>query len=102
MHVITDRFDKRIRLTRERWEYIVHKHPILKNLRTEFEDTIKEPELVKGSTYDPEVLLYYKYFKKLLGGKYIVAVVKIDGDNFVVTGYVAHRIKRGDEVWKKS
>ncbi len=74
----------------------------MKNLRTEFENTIKEPEIVKRSAYDPEVVLYYLYFKELLGGKYIVAVVKIDDDNFVVSGYVAHKIKRGDVIWKKS
>jgi hypothetical protein len=102
MRILTDRFGKKIRLTTERWRYIVHKRPILENMRTEFEVTIKDPELIKRSVYDPEVVLYYRYFKELLGGKYVVAVIKMNDDDFVVTGYVTHRIKRGDVVWKKS
>lgn len=103
MDVIYDRFGRKIRLTDERWSYIVHKHPVLLELRTEFENTIKEPELVTSSVYDPEVLLYYRYFKELLKGKYVVAVVKINKeDNFVVTGYVTDRIKKGNVIWKKS
>jgi len=103
MDVISDRFGRRIRLTGERWNYIAHKHPILLELRTEFENTIKEPELVASSVYDPDVLLCYRYFKELLKGKYIVAVVRISKeDNFVVTGYVTDRIKKGNVIWKKS
>jgi hypothetical protein len=102
MVIITDRFDRKIRLTDERWNYIIHKRPIMKELRTEFEDTIKGPELVKSSVYDSEVVLYYRYFKELFDGKYIVATVKIDDDNFVVTGYITDRIKKGDVIWKKS
>lgn len=101
MVIITDRFKRKIRLTDERWNYIIHKRPIMKELRTEFEDTIKGPELVKSSVYDSEVVLYYRYFKELFNGKYIVAAVKIDDDNFVVTGYVTDRIKKGDVIWKK-
>jgi hypothetical protein len=101
MRIIPDRFGRKIRLTDERWNYIVHKRPIMEGLRTEFEYTIKGPELVKSSVYDSEVVLYYRYFKELFNGKYIVAVVKIGGDNFVVTGYVTGRVKKGDVVWKK-
>jgi len=102
MEMITDIFGRKIRLTDERWEYIVNKRPILRNLRTECEITISEPELIKRSTYDPEVVLCYRYFKELMGGKYIVGVVRIDYDSFVVTGYITDRIKRGEVIWRKS
>lgn len=50
-----------------------------------------------------EVLLYYRYFKELLNGKYVVAVAKISKDgNFVITGYVTDRIKKGTILWEKS
>ncbi len=102
MTAVTDKFGREIRLTDERWRHIVHKHPVLKNLRIEFENTISDPEIIKRSIYDSEVLLYYSYFKEISGGKYIAAVIKINDDNFVVTGYVTNRVKEGEIIWKKS
>lgn len=52
MDIISDGFGRRIGLTDERWDYIVHKHPILNGLRTEFENTMKEPEFVTSSMHD--------------------------------------------------
>ncbi len=101
MSTVADRFGRKIRLTDERWNYIISKRPIMKSLKTEFKGALLEPELVKSSIYDTEVLLYYRYFKELLYGKYVVAVIKVNHDNFVVTGYVTDRIKKGDIIWKK-
>jgi hypothetical protein len=77
---IVDRFNREIRFTRERWE---------------------EPELIKTSVYDPEVVLYYKHFKNILGGKYMVTVIKMNTDRFVLTGYISDRIKEGEVIWRK-
>jgi hypothetical protein len=44
--IIVDRFNKEIRLTRERWDYIVSKRPILGGYKKQFINTIQEPELI--------------------------------------------------------
>jgi hypothetical protein len=98
---IFDSFNREIRFTRERWDYIVSKRPIMSEYKKQFIDTIKEPELIKTSVYDPEVVLYYKHFKNILGGKYMVTVIKMDTDRFVLTGYVSDRIKEGEVIWRK-
>ena len=56
---------------------------------------------MRRSVYDPSVLIYYRYFKDVLGGKYIAVVVKVNNKGFILTSYVTDRVKRGDEVWRK-
>ena len=57
---------------------------------------------MRRSVYDPSVLIYYRYFKDVLGGKYITVVVKVNNiEGFILTSYVTDRVKRGDEVWRK-
>lgn len=60
---------------------------------------IKDPEYIKRSKYDHEVILYYKCFPSIK--KYITVVVKIGIHNFVLTSYIADRIKKGDTLWRK-
>lgn len=99
--VIYDRFAREIRFTEERWNYIVSRRPIMSKFKKQFIDTIMEPEFIKKSVYDPEVVLYYKHFKDILDGKYMVAVIKINIDKFVLTGYISDRIKKGEVIWEK-
>lgn len=101
IEVIYDRFGREIRITEERWNYIISKRPILRKLKKHLIETIKEPELIKESAYDRQVALYYKHFKNILGGKYMVAVIKINIDKFVLTGYVSDRVKEGEVIWEK-
>ncbi|MEE8167289.1 MAG: hypothetical protein V3T58_00250 [Candidatus Hydrothermarchaeales archaeon] len=101
MDIVTDRLGRDIRLTEERWSYIIRHHPEMTNLKREFRSTVSEPDLVVRSVYNPEVVLYYRYFKIIFDGKYLVGVIKLSTDSFVLTGYVADRIKEGEVLWKK-
>ena len=99
---IFDRFERAIRLTNERWTHIISHHPVIRNLKEEMKETLRDPEIVRRSVYDPSVLIYYRYFKDVLGGKYIAVVVKVNNiGGFILTSYVTDRVKRGDEVWRK-
>lgn len=76
MDIISDGFGRRIRLTDERWDYIVHKH---------------------------SNLLQVACTTQRYCFTYVVAVAKISKDgNFVITGYVTDRIKKGTILWEKS
>jgi len=58
-------------------------------------ETLRDPEIVRRSVYDLSVLIYYRYFKDVFGGKYIIF------KGFILTSYVTDRVKRGEEVWRK-
>jgi len=52
------------------------------------------PDEIRYSSYRYDVLLFYRYFDKIEGGKYLVAVVDIMIDA-VLTAYLTHWIKIG-------
>lgn len=58
-------------------------------------EVIENPNMVRYSNYNRNVLLFYRYFDKIEGGKYIVAVVS-RAEKEVLTAYLTHRIKTGN------
>ena len=62
----------------------------LKNLK----EVLEKPKEIRYSSRNDEVLLFYRYFDKIEGGKYIVGVVNKE-EKQVKTSYLTHRIKIG-------
>lgn len=97
-----DIFGNEISLTDERLENIIRKHPEIKPYEDKIEMVLENPNLVKRSKRDEKTFLYYKYFKEILGGKYLLVVVKINKNNFIITAYITDKIKEGEIIWKES
>lgn len=92
---------KRIKLTSERLSHIVSVHPIMAGLTEKIKATLTNPEIIKRGARDTDVWLYY-LSHGAVKGRYLVVVVKIsNGEGFVITGYVADRIKAGDNIWQR-
>ncbi len=95
-----DQFNRKIKLTNERWKHITDTHPELKELLKELSGTLEDPELIKSSIYDDDVILFYRFYEHIYEGKYICVVVKLC-EEIVITSYITDRIKRGEVVWIK-
>ena len=56
------------------------------------------------SLFDPEVRLYYRFYRMTaVGHKYLCVVVKMSrGDAFVLTAYLTDSIKRGWRLWPET
>lgn len=66
---------------------------------TNLKEVLENPDDIRYSHYNLNVLLFYQYFDNIENGKYIVAVV----DNIakeILTGYLTHRIKAGEKYEK--
>ena len=64
---------------------------------------LSDPDYVKRSKRDEHVILYYRYFAEILGGKYLLVVVKKEpAGSFVLTGYVTRSAMKGDTIWERS
>jgi hypothetical protein len=66
MHIfeITDKSNRKIRLTKERWNHIKHEHPNVTDIE-ELKATLTKPVKILPSTNDPDVVkYYYKYDKE--------------------------------------
>lgn len=84
-------------LTAERKRHILTYHPDLKPYFPNLKKVFLEPDDVKVSKSDPSVLLFYKYFATIKGGKHIAGVVKVNERSFVLTAYFSSRILSGEK-----
>jgi len=98
--VITDIFGREIRLDDGRWKHIITVHPEIERYRKEVEETVSNPDKIKRSLYSNEVVIYYR--QKVLNGKHMAVVIKVNDDKFVITAYMTDRIKEGEMIWQRS
>jgi len=89
-----------IRTTDEYWGFITEfKHPIIRKYEEEVKETLKTPDEVRASRKDPKVFLFYRQYKKLENRYICVLVKQLNGEGFIVTAYLADKIKRGNVIW---
>lgn len=100
MKVLHDFQGLAIRLTDERRGHILE-HPEMVDMEPAIEETLQDPERVVQSLSDPAVHLYYRfYFRTVVGGKFLCAVVKMgEAGAFLLTAYLTDRIKKGERLW---
>lgn len=84
-------------LTTERKKHILTFHPDIKSYFFKLRDVFIKPDEIRVSKSDPRVLLFYRYFAKIKGGKYIVGVVKISSRSFVLTAYFSNHKLSGEK-----
>jgi hypothetical protein len=60
---------------------------------------IEAPETVRLSSSAEDVFLFYRLYRE---GRWVCAVSKrLEGDGFLLTAYLASRLKQGVIVWPK-
>ncbi|MCS6936929.1 MAG: hypothetical protein NZ610_05735 [Candidatus Bipolaricaulota bacterium] len=92
-----------VELTEERWEHIRFEHPIMQDQLAKIRETLRSPDVIKRSNYDPEVVLFYKFYEMLEGGKHVTVVVKWSPKrSFVLTAYLTDRVKKGATIWPRN
>lgn len=57
-------------------------------------EVLETPQEIRFSSRSDEVLLFYRFFDNIEGGKYVTVVVN-KTDKSVLTTYLTHRIKTG-------
>lgn len=89
---------KRIEFTDERRRHILQYHPDLAPFLDRLGEVLIGPNEIRKTSEDPEVLLFYKFYSDILRGKYIVVVVKVNDRSFILTAYLARRVKTGESL----
>ena len=87
-----------VRVTRARWELITTiKHPVMAGRESSVRLALENPDEVRQSRTDPEVLLFYKAEE---ARRWVCAVAKqARNQAFLVTAYPTDAIKEGVRVW---
>ena len=90
----------RVRVTRERWQFITTaKHPVMAGRETVVKATLENPEQIRQSRSDPQVLLFYHAEGS---SRWVCAVAKqADDHGFLITAYPTDAIKEGTPIWPK-
>jgi len=93
-----EKFGQAIRLTEERWRHINERHPETEKHLSKIQSTIQNPSIVVKNQYNIGERYYHKYFKEL--NNYLIVIVECK-KNFIITAFIARKIKKGEILWKK-
>jgi len=102
MRIYVDYRGSRVRLTDERLAHILE-HPEMRGMEAKIGETLAAPQRVLESLSDPRARLYYRFYVGTrVGNKFVCVVVKVlDGDAFIVTAYLAEKVKKGRQLWPR-
>ena len=89
-----------VRCTTNYWTFIVsEKHPALTGKEQDVQRVLSEPNEVRRSNKDSNVLLFYG----MSGTRWLCEVArKENGAGFVITAYPTDTIKIGEPIWTRS
>ena len=96
-----------VELSAERERHIGAQHPdLLPVHRSRVVETLATPDSVRRSRRAGNARLFAKWFVDLRGGRYVVAVVVGDPGQekrpWVITAYLARKLKEGEIEWQKN
>jgi hypothetical protein len=92
-----------IRLTEERWQHVMHRHPDMETQRERVLETLVEPDMIQEGDFGT-LLAARLYPETPLTRKYLVVVYRETSseDGFVLTAYLASQLSaRRDTLWKR-
>jgi len=95
---VKEKFGYSIRLTKERWNHIIQRHPELKPHLDRIKNTVKDPEIIVENPFNKNEKYYHKYFKEL--NNYLIIIIEIE-KRFIITSFIARKRKKGKIKWKK-
>lgn len=91
-----------IKLTRERWNHIIKRHPELEDQKEKVLETLRQPDFVQEGDF--ESFLAIKFYKETpLTTKFLVVIYKeVAGkDGFILTAYFTNKpSERKKTIWK--
>ncbi len=92
-----------VRLTEERWQHIVRRHPEMSEQRKRILETLSKPDMIQKGDFG-ELLAIRFYLETPLTSKYLVVVYRevSSEDGFVLTAYLTNRPSaRRVTMWKR-
>ena len=82
-----------VRTSEAYWQKVITKHPDIAALEAEIKQALTDPDEIRQSSRDANILLFYRTLKVT---RWAVAVArKLNGDGFLITAYQTDAIKEG-------
>jgi hypothetical protein len=78
---------------------VSEKHPVLAGHEAEVKETLSDPDEIRRSRKDAQVLLFYRRQRP----RWLCAAVRrTDGAGFLITAYPTDAVKAGETIWTRS
>jgi len=103
MLIVKSKNNVPLRLTKERWNHIVLRHPEMENQKEQVLETVIDPDLIQRGDFGELIAIKF-YEKTPLTSKYLVVIYKevMDTDGFIITAYYATKpSERRQVLWKR-
>jgi hypothetical protein len=103
MLIVHSRNGVPVRLTEERWQHIVRRHPEMDSQRERVLETLAEPDMIQQGDFG-EVLAVRFYPETPLTRKFLVVAYReiSSEDGFILTAYLTSRPSaRRVTIWKR-
>lgn len=97
---VVSKLNVKIRTTENYWNIITKiKHPVLQGKERQVRVALQYPDIIRRSTGDKNVYLFYKKYKK----HHLVVVVRHVNkkEGFIITSYITDTIKEGRQIWPR-
>jgi len=100
---IVSKFGKRVALTQGKYDHICKRHPEVSGEIDEMKETLSSPQIIRRSTYDEKVWLFYRFFEETsVTEKYLMVAMRIFNDEgLILTSYFTDKVKMGEEIWRE-
>jgi hypothetical protein len=94
-----------VRLSAEREAHVLRRHddfgPALHGI---LHEVLNDPDEIRWG--DPSIMLFWRWYPELVRGKYVAVVVVLDSTGseqpWIITAYVARRMRAGVTGWGRS
>lgn len=103
MLIVRSRNEVPVRLTDERWQHIVRRHPEMGDQRERILETVAEPDLIQQGDFG-ELLAVRHYPETPLTSKFLIVAYRETDleDGIILTAYFASRASgRRTTLWKR-
>ena len=103
MLIVRSRNGVPVRLTEERWQHILRRHPEMVDQRERILETIAEPDMIQEGDFG-EMLAVRFYPETPITRKYLMVAFREIGqeDGFVLTAYLTNQPSpRREVIWKR-
>lgn len=103
MIIIKSKNNTPLRLTKERWNYIILRHPELDGQKEQVLETITDPDMIQEGDFEELIAIRF-YDKTPLTSKYLVVIYKevAETDGFIISAYYTNKpSERRKVIWKR-
>lgn len=90
---ITDKTNRKISLSKERWKHICQTHPEMTDKLEDIKKALTKPTLIVPHKFDENKRNYYLHYKEIK--RYLLVAVKyLNGEGYISTVFIARNIKK--------